>query len=113
MASSKRTGSGKSTRRSTSSQDPSAPQPTGSKAPAKRGPVVAGPKARQAVNTPATANGPEQDGIPEAQPTVVMRVSHDEIAQRAYEIWLERGRPVDQSHDHWCLAEGELRHRRQ
>jgi len=33
---------------------------------------------------------------------------HDEIAQRAYEIWERAGRPDGQAAQHWFQAEGEL-----
>lgn len=41
-----------------------------------------------------------------AQP--VMRVTHDDIARKAYEIWLAKGRPLGQDQQNWHEAEAEL-----
>ena len=35
---------------------------------------------------------------------------HAEIAQRAYQIWENEGRPNDRALDHWLEAEAEGRH---
>ncbi len=43
-----------------------------------------------------------------SRPAVVMTVTHDQIAERAYEIWLRKGRPRGQDHDNWVEAEAEL-----
>lgn len=42
------------------------------------------------------------------QPQVVMTASHDEIARRAYEIWLSKGRPIGQDEQNWREAEAAL-----
>jgi hypothetical protein len=34
--------------------------------------------------------------------------THDQIAQRAYEIFVERGRPEGRDQEHWLLAESQL-----
>jgi hypothetical protein len=36
--------------------------------------------------------------------------SHNEIAQRAYDIFVERGRPEGRDLDHWLEAEAQLTH---
>jgi hypothetical protein len=38
----------------------------------------------------------------------VKRPTHNEIAARAYQIWLEQGRPDGHDLDHWLQAEYEL-----
>lgn len=40
---------------------------------------------------------------------VVMTVSHDQIAQKAYEIWLAKGCPNGQDEQNWREAEATLR----
>jgi hypothetical protein len=37
-----------------------------------------------------------------------LRPTHDEIARRAYEIFIERGRPEGQDQEHWFAAEAQL-----
>ena len=37
-----------------------------------------------------------------------MRFTHDDIARKAYEIWLAKGRPLGQDEQNWCEAEAEL-----
>jgi hypothetical protein len=48
---------------------------------------------------------------PAAKPRsqVEMKITHDQIAQRAYEIWLAKGRPPGQEEQNWHQAEAELR----
>jgi hypothetical protein len=46
---------------------------------------------------------PEPDSSPPASP------SHDEIARRAYELFLERGSAEGRSEEDWLRAEDELR----
>jgi hypothetical protein len=36
--------------------------------------------------------------------------THDEIAKRAYAIWLKEGQPAGREADHWRMAEDELAH---
>jgi hypothetical protein len=36
------------------------------------------------------------------------RPTHDEIAARAYEIYLREGRPAGREQEHWTAAEAEL-----
>jgi hypothetical protein len=47
---------------------------------------------------------PDSDAQQRAKP-----VTHDQIAQRAYEIFVERGRPEGRDLEHWLLAESQLR----
>lgn len=46
-------------------------------------------------------------------PQTAARPSHDEIAQRAYEIFLQRGCPEGRDMDHWLEAETQLMASRQ
>lgn len=39
---------------------------------------------------------------------VEIKITHDQIAQRAYEIWLAKGRPPGQEQRNWYEAETEL-----
>ena len=43
-----------------------------------------------------------------ANPRVVVTLTHDQIAARAYEIWLRKGRPTGQDEQNWRQAEAEL-----
>jgi hypothetical protein len=57
----------------------------------------------QRAQTPATSK-PKETGS-SAAPTGVS----DRIAQRAYEIWMQSGRPNGHDQEHWFQAERELR----
>jgi hypothetical protein len=47
---------------------------------------------------------------PLAQPvTTPVRVPHEKIAMRAYEKWVQRGRPQGSDKQDWMEAEAELR----
>ncbi|MCC5827880.1 MAG: DUF2934 domain-containing protein [Phycisphaeraceae bacterium] len=60
------------------------------------------PTAAKAVKRPRATK-------PKAKmPEVVMTVSHDQIAKRAYEIWLAKGCPQGADHQNWAEAEAEL-----
>lgn len=39
-------------------------------------------------------------------------ITHEEIAQRAHDIWEESGRPEGHETEHWLRAENELRKER-
>jgi len=41
-------------------------------------------------------------------PKASRAVTHDQIAKRAYEIWMENGRPTGTEHEHWCQAQAQL-----
>lgn len=43
-----------------------------------------------------------------ADTQVELKITHDQIAQRAYEIWLAKGRPRGQEQRNWYEAEAEL-----
>jgi hypothetical protein len=45
------------------------------------------------------------------QTQVEMKITHEMIARRAYEIWLAKGRPAGQEEQNWREAEAELRRR--
>jgi hypothetical protein len=45
---------------------------------------------------------------PVAEPTVV-DIPREKVAQRAYEIWVARGKPAGTSHQDWLEAEAQLR----
>lgn len=40
---------------------------------------------------------------------VAVELPHDKITQRAYEIWVRKGRPEGQDEQNWKEAEAELR----
>jgi hypothetical protein len=46
---------------------------------------------------------------PNQQPASTSHVAHDRIAQRAYEKWIKRGRPVGDGVQDWVDAETELK----
>jgi hypothetical protein len=37
-------------------------------------------------------------------------LTHDQIAQRAHDIWLQRGRPDGEDKQNWYEAEAQLKH---
>lgn len=65
--------------------------------------------------TPAATNGNAANGNPtghaaNGQPAVpAIELSHDKIGQRAYEIWVRKGKPHGTSDQDWREAEVELR----
>jgi hypothetical protein len=64
-----------------------------------KGEKVSAPKVKAASRAKAAA-------VPGAEPT------HEEIAARAYELYLARGSLDGYSEEDWLLAEAELRNRR-
>lgn len=66
---------------------------------------AAAPKATKAAK-PAAA---KPRATKKAAPEVVMTVSHDQIARRAYEIWLAKGCPQGADYQNWVEAEAELK----
>ena len=59
-------------------------------------------KPQSATTSPASERSPAV-----ASPTGVA-TGQDRIAQRAYQIWLESGRPEGHDLEHWLAAEREL-----
>lgn len=57
-----------------------------------------------------TAPQPIRD-IPKSKPSGVVTPSHEEIAMRAYEIYVQLGRPQGQSEKIWQQAEQDIRNR--
>jgi hypothetical protein len=57
-----------------------------------------------------TAHQPVQD-IPQSKMAGVVTPSHEEIAMRAYEIYVQLGRPEGQSEQIWQQAEQDIRNR--
>ena len=59
------------------------------------------------VSAPLSAKAPSNKAAA-SQPTTTGGPTHDEIAKRAYELYLERG-SIEGHHDEdWLLAEAEL-----
>jgi hypothetical protein len=67
------------------------------------------PAAAPKAVKPAAAKSAARKAAPAAGPQLVPAPTHEQIAQRAYEIWASRGhRHGDHAHD-WWLAEQELK----
>lgn len=49
--------------------------------------------------------------LPPLAPEVAVEVTHEEIATRAYFIYVRAGRPEGQEMQHWLEAEAQLTHR--
>ena len=66
--------------------------------------------AKSAPAAPATRKrtSAKKTAASEASPQAIMRFTHDDIARKAYEIWLAKGRPLGQDEQNWCEAEAEL-----
>lgn len=58
------------------------------------------------------AGGPSDRARPEPAPSREDSPSHDEIAQRAYELYVERGGGEARAEEDWLQAEEELRRKR-
>jgi len=63
-------------------------------------------KTVKTVTKPKTIAG---KSAPAGKPQVVITLSHDEIARRAYDIWMQKGRPMGQDALTWHEAEQQLR----
>ena len=59
------------------------------------------------VVTPPTSHTPPQ--YTPAQGVTNVRVPHEKISMRAYEKWVQRGRPCGTELQDWLEAEAELR----
>lgn len=55
------------------------------------------------------ASGRSDRALPEPAPSQVDSPSHDEIARRAFELYLERGGGEGRAEEDWLRAEDELR----
>ena len=100
----------------------STPKKTAAKAPAKKAVATAAakPAPKKAAAAPKTAAAPKKAatpkpvaaatsaGIPEAVPPARRQPTHDEIAYRAYFIFVGRGGHHGRHEDDWRRAELEL-----
>ena len=62
-----------------------------------------------AKKKPTTKSGKKSTGAKKSKRQVEVKPTHEQIAGRAYEIWLRKGRPSDQDKENWVEAESELR----
>lgn len=71
---------------------------------------TAGSSTAKQTTTPSSAKRtPAKRATPSKAGTQVeLKITHDQIARRAYEIWLARGRPLGQEQQNWYEAEAEL-----
>ena len=44
-----------------------------------------------------------------AKPEVIITLTHDQIARKAYEIWVSKGRPLGQDEQNWNEAVAQLK----
>ncbi|MCE9590746.1 MAG: DUF2934 domain-containing protein [Planctomycetes bacterium] len=66
-------------------------------------------KASATPSSPAPAAAPTAaPRSAAAAPVFKPRPTHDEIARRAYEVWVRKGRPVGRDLENWNDAEREL-----
>ena len=65
-----------------------------------------------AASTPnkSTASRPTPGPTPSVLPAAggVKKPAHDQVAKRAYEIWVAKGRPAGRDLENWQQAEREL-----
>jgi hypothetical protein len=52
---------------------------------------------------------PNQAAQPQATTSKAVTLTHDQIAKRAYEKWIKKGRPHGTNVQDWLEAEAELR----
>lgn len=62
-------------------------------------------KTDSAVQSTATVDAPR----PPSTPPVVYHIPRDKVAQRAYEMWVRKGKPFGTSDQDWLEAEAEVR----
>lgn len=77
---------------------------------AKKATKATAKKAATAKSAPKSAakSASKTAGRKTATPEVVVTQTHDEIARRAYQIWLAKGKPIGRDHENWSEAEREL-----
>lgn len=82
-----------------------APRPRAAAKPA----AAAKPRPRaKAPAAPAVAgHGKPADAKPKLEPVVLL--NHDQIARRAYDVWVARGYPAGQDVENWQEAERQLK----
>ena len=56
-----------------------------------------------------TGTAPAQAAAPSSKPVVTAAPRHEEIARRAYEIYVQKGRKAGQCQQNWKQAEQDLR----
>src|SRR5437868_4109427 len=92
----------------------------GKPVPPKEQPKPAGARAGSSTTAPAKAAATGRGVQPEAKPAIpqVSRArvidssgapTHEQIAERAYQIWLIRGMPAGTDAENWFEAEKQLR----
>ena len=59
------------------------------------------------LDTPAT---PHRPPVPSSGPILTTVFTHDQIAERAYDIYVQNGRQEGQCQQNWKQAENDLRH---
>jgi hypothetical protein len=57
----------------------------------------------------AAATGPRHAGTKPPQATTGVKITHEQIAQRAHELWLKQGCSHGQDQAHWFEAERQLK----
>lgn len=67
-------------------------------------PAARKPRATAAAK-PSASKAKAGNGAP---PKVTMQVTHDQIAKKAYEIWVAKGCPQGQDYANWKEAEAAL-----
>jgi hypothetical protein len=93
----------KQSKKSSSASKSATTRTAASKAPAKSAAKTA-PKSASKTASKSAAKTAGAKPTPEA----VVTMSHDEIANRAYMIWLAKGKPAGQDAANWREAEREL-----
>jgi hypothetical protein len=68
-------------------------------------------KLPQVFATQQPKPSPRQTDIPRPQPVAAATLTHEDIARRAYQIYVERGCPQDQSEEIWLQAEQDIKRR--
>lgn len=71
------------------------------KAKSKKAETQAKPKAAAAVSKP---KAPKAKKPVNSDLTPVIKIKHDDVAAKAYEIWLAKGRPIGQDEQNWLEA---------
>lgn len=92
--------------RKTTSVKKAAPKPAAPKTGASKAAKLAPAAPVQVSAKPAQA--PAAAAIPPIAKPVIC-ITHDQIAQRAYEVWLAKGQPQGQDYQNWTQAERKLK----
>ena len=106
MAKSKGSASGKSSTSGSTGKAKAGPSGGSAKAGSRSGAASSGGQTGSKQSGKATGRSTSSKPASAGEPVITL--SHDQIAQKAYEIWLAKGRPTGRDDENWREAESAL-----